>query len=576
MPGKLTLSVGQHSDKGRKEINQDFYGVTIPKEPHLSLKGAAIAIADGISSSSVSQIASETAVKCFLEDYFCTSEANSVKNSAVQVINATNSWLHNLTQQSQYRYDKDRGYVCTFSALIIKSATAHIFHVGDTRIYRLRNNEMEQLTQDHRHRVTETESYLSRALGVNLSLEIDYLALPVDKGDIFVLATDGIYEFVPNEFISSCVSHHQNNLDQAANHILEKAYENGSTDNLTVQLVRIDDLALTDAKEIYDQLHDLPFPPVLEPRSIFDGYQIIREIHATSRSHVYLASDIETSEQVIIKTPSIDLRADDAYLERFLMEEWVARRINNAHVLKPCKRVRQRHYIYIVTEYIEGQTLSQWMIDNPKPDVETVRQILEQIAKGVNAFHRRDMLHQDLRPENIMIDKMGTVKIIDFGSTRVAGIAEIATTIDQHHLLGTAQYSAPEYFLGENGTTASDIFSLGVITYQMLSGGLPYGAQVAKSKTKASQNRLSYVSVLDDEREIPAWIDEALRKAVHPNPYKRYQEVSEFIADLRRPSDAFLNRTRPPLLERDPALFWKSVSLILFVITMLLLFKQFH
>lgn len=576
MPSKLNIAVGQHSDKGRKDINQDFFGTAIPKEPHLSLKGVAIALADGISSSSVSQIASETAIKSFLEDYFCTSEANSVKNSALQVISATNSWLHNLTQQSQYRYDKDRGYVCTFSALIIKSTTAHIFHVGDSRIYRLRDRKLEQLTQDHRHWVTETESYLSRAMGINTQLEIDYQALAVSKGDIFILATDGVYEFTPSEFIINSIFTHKEDLNKAAKEIVDEAYLKGSDDNLTVQIIRVDELATTDANEIYEQLNDLPFPPILEARSIFDGYQIIREIHATSRSHVYLAIDTETNEQVIIKTPSIDLRSDPAYLERFLMEEWIARRINSANVLKPCKQTRKRNYIYIVTEYIEGQTLTQWLIDNPKPDLETVRGIVEQIAKGLLAFHRKEMVHQDLRPENIMIDNTGTIKIIDFGSTRVAGIMEISSSVERQNLLGTAQYSAPEYFLGENGTSASDIFSLGVITYQMLSGKLPYGAQVAQAKTKAAQNRLSYSSVLDDEREIPVWIDDVLKKAVHPNPYKRYQELSEFTIDLRRPNQAFLNKTRPPLLERNPALFWKSVSFFLLAIIVLMLFKQHH
>ena len=576
MPSQLNIAAGQYSDKGRKDINQDFFGIAIPKEPHLSSKGIAIALADGISSSNVSQVASETAIKTFLEDYFCTSESNSVKNSALQVITATNSWLHNLTQQSQYRYDKDRGYVCTFSALIIKSATAHIFHLGDSRIYRLRDNRIEQLTQDHRHWVTETESYLSRALGINPQLDIDYQALAIEKGDIFILATDGIYEFTPNEFMITSILSHKADLNKAAKEIVDEAYANGSNDNLTVQILRVDELATTDANEIYDQLSDLPFPPILEARSLFDGYQIIREVHATSRSHVYLAIDTETNEQVIIKTPSIDLRSDPAYLERFLMEEWIARRINSAHVLKPCKQTRKRHYIYIVTEYIEGQTLTQWLIDNPKPDLETIRGIIEQIAKGLLAFHRKEMLHQDLRPENIMIDTTGTVKIIDFGATRVAGIMEISTTLERQNLLGTAQYSAPEYFLGENGTNASDIFSLGVIAYQMLSGKLPYGAQVAQAKTKAAQNRLIYSSVLDDEREIPVWIDDVLKKAVHPNPYKRYQELSEFTTDLRRPNQDFLNRTRPPLLERNPALFWKSVSFILFAIIVVLLFKQYH
>ena len=79
-----------------------------------------------------------------------------------------------------------------------------------------------------------------------------------------------------------------------------------------------------------------------------------------------------------------------------------------------------------MTEFIEGQTLKQWMIDNPKPDLETVRGIVEQIAKGLRAFHRKEMLHQDLRPDNIMIDKTGTAKIIDFGSTKITGVAEAA------------------------------------------------------------------------------------------------------------------------------------------------------
>ena len=137
MPRELRISIGQHSDKGRKETNQDFHGALIPDEPLLSLKGIAIVLADGISSSNVSQIASELAVKSFLTDYYCTSESWSVKTSAQRVLAATNSWLHAQTRHSQYAYDKDKGYVCTLSAMVIKSTTAHLFHVGDSRIYRV-------------------------------------------------------------------------------------------------------------------------------------------------------------------------------------------------------------------------------------------------------------------------------------------------------------------------------------------------------------------------------------------------------------------------------------------------------
>ena len=108
-----------------------------------------------------------------------------------------------------------------------------------------------------------------------------------------------------------------------------------------------------------------------------------------------------------------------------------------------------------------------------------MRGIVEQIARGLRAFHRMEMLHQDLRPENVMIDKTGTVKIIDFGAVRVAGVAETERPADRDRIKGTAQYTAPEYFLGEGGTPQSDLFSLGVIAYQMLTGRLPYGARMA-------------------------------------------------------------------------------------------------
>lgn len=109
MASQLKISVGQYTDKGRKEVNQDFHGVFTPQEPLLGSKGIAIALSDGISSSAVSHIASETTVGSFLEDYFCTSEAWSVKKSVQAVLAATNSWLFTQTQHSQYRYDKDKG-----------------------------------------------------------------------------------------------------------------------------------------------------------------------------------------------------------------------------------------------------------------------------------------------------------------------------------------------------------------------------------------------------------------------------------------------------------------------------------
>ena len=574
MAKNLQVSLGQCSDKGRKPINQDFYGANLVEGFALDSKGITVALADGISSSQVSQIASETAVKSFIEDYYCTSDSWSVKTSAKKVLLATNSWLHAQTQNSQYRYNKDKGYVCTFSALIIKSTMAHLVHVGDSRIYHLRANHLEQLTDDHRVWESSEKSYLSRALGVNNELEIDYQSLVVEEGDVFILATDGIYEFISDKELIEQINTHAEDLDLAAKNLVEKAYANSSDDNLSIQIVRVESLPDYNEQEVYEQVTQLPFSPQLHARMVFDGYEIIRAVYISSRSHVYLAKDQQTQTQVIIKTPSAENRDNAAYLERFLLEEWIARRIDNEHVLKAYLPNRKRHYLYVVTEFIEGQTLAQWMIDNPKPDIETVRGIIEQLAKGLRAFHRQEMLHQDLRPNNIMIDQNGTVKIIDFGSTRVAGLMEITSPFERNDILGTAQYTAPEYFLGEPGTVKSDQFSLGVIAYQMLSGKLPYGTKVVNARTKTAQQKLRYQTVLDDERAIPAWVDFAIKKAVHPNPFKRYAEISEFIYELRHPSSTFLNQARPPIMERDPVMFWKSISLLLFAVVVYLLINS--
>ena len=260
----------------------------------------------------------------------------------------------------------------------------------------------------------------------------------------------------------------------------------------------------------------------------------------------------------------LEVHVDEAALERFLLEEWIARRIHSPHVLRAVPSQRRREHLFVALEYVPGQTLAQWMTDHPRPQLAEVRDIVGQMARGLQAFHRMEMLHQDLRPENVRIDATGTVKIIDFGAVHVAGLVESQMAAHQADILGTLQYTAPEYFLGEAGTPRSDLFSLGVITYQMLTGRLPYGAQVARVQSRAQLRQLRYSSALHDEsRPIPAWVDAVLERAVHPDPLKRQEALSEFVHELHQPGAATLARTRTPLVRRNPLLFWRMLSLLL-------------
>nr|WP_328809188.1 bifunctional protein-serine/threonine kinase/phosphatase [Roseibium aggregatum] len=552
-----------------KTENQDFHGALVPDAQALVHKGIAIALADGISSSDVAHIASEIAVKSFLTDYYCTSDAWSVRTAASKVIQSTNSWLFS---QSKNIASRDRGYITTFSGLVLKGRQGHLFHVGDSRIWRLSGNSLECLTEDHRLYVSETQSHLNRAFGLSATIEIDYRAIDLKVGDTFVLTTDGVHEFLsPAELAREITS--ASDLDATARTVVERALDAGSTDNLTIQIVRVQKLPDADAEDMLTGEVLLPAAPIPTLPGYHEGYRLLRNLQSTSRSHIFLAEDEETGVPAVLKFPSMDLRDDPGYLRRLALEEWVARRISSPHVLRPAPAHREKQSLFVATEFVDGQTLRQWMTDNPLPDLETVRGILEQIAKGLRAFHRKEMVHQDLRPENIMIDTSGTVKIIDFGSVRIAGVMEAAPTLDRAEILGTHQYTAPEVFLGYLGTERSDQFSLGVIAYEMLTGRLPFGGSVARATSERAQSRLRYRSAVSQTERVPEWVDRALSKAVNPVPGKRYEALSEFIEDLRRPNPRFQTDQFEPLAVRNPVLFWQLVSAFLAAACLFLVFQ---
>ncbi len=565
-----SIHIGQYSSAGQKETNEDSFGVLVPESDLLEIKGIAMAIADGMSSCEAPKAASENCVKTFLTDYFSTHQSWSVKTSVTRVLTATNRWLY---AQGQNKYQSNRGMVSTFSGLILKAGLAHVFHIGDSRIYLLRNDKIEPLTNDHLTRVSAEKEYLSKAMGINPHAEVDYRKLDVEPDDIYVFTTDGVHEFITPAQIAGIVKANLNNLENAAEKIVDTAYENSSPDNLTCQIVRVKETGKIDEYTHLEKLTNLPFPPPLEAGMSFEGYQIIRELHASNRSQIYLAKDKITDETVVIKTPSVNFQDDPAYLEMFTREEWIGSLISSPHVVKIIKPPTLRKFLYYISEYIEGQTLREWMNDNPSPSLAEVRSITRQIIVGLRAFHRKEIIHQDIKPENIVIDKDGTIKLIDFGSAHVASLQEVTGSIETPDLAGTKNYSAPEYHLGYKSSNRSDIYSIGVIVYELLTGKLPYGKPL---ESKHSIMRLTYISACKINKHLPLWVNAALEKAVKTNPAERYQSMSEFIGDLTRPNPNFKPKEMVPLIERDPIGFWKGLAVILAIINLILLYLLYN
>jgi serine/threonine protein phosphatase PrpC len=574
MSSQLAISLGQYSAAGPKPSNQDFYGAIIPEKGALALKGIALTIADGISSSPVGHIASQTAVGSFLSDYYSTPEAWTVKKAASRVIAATNAWLYAETKRSQ-EIDPDRGFVTTFSSLVFKARQAHLFHVGDSRIYRLSGGKLEQLTTDHRVILNSKQNYLGRALGMAPNVEIDYNTLPVALGDVFIMMTDGVHEFVKKPFLPGLIQDNIENLEKAAQSIVWTALENGADDNVTVQIARVDTLPEDEDLRVISASGLKPLKHIPEVGDQVDEWKVIADVSRSSRSHVFKVEDVNTGKTAIMKVPSVDIREQEDALQRLLMEEWIAKRLTNQHLVKTVEQKTPKTALYIVLEYVEAETLNTWIAKNPNPNIEQVRSIIVQIAAALQAMHRKQMIHQDLRPHNVMIDKAGHITLIDYGAAYVAGIQEAKAYKTPNSILepvlGTFQFAAPEYFIGEPGASQSDIYSIGVIAYQMLTGQLPYGSGMARARSLSQQKRIRYIPIENTENSIPGFVDAAIRKAVNPDPLKRYDELSEFIADLHTPNTSLPHYGKQPLIEKNTLLFWQVLSLGLFLMVIFLL-----
>lgn len=568
---RLQLSISQLSVVGPKPNNEDCIGVRLPDGAALRFKGAVAAIADGVSSAEAGQEASHTAVQSFLSDYYSTPETWPVKTSAHRVLIALNRWLYNRSQQFSHQLrQQHKGYLCTLSVLIFKGHSAYCFHIGDARIYRLRDGELECLTQDHRLQVSDTKSYLARALGMNLHLDVDFKQIDVRVGDRFCLCTDGLHEFVSEQTLQSVLAT-DDDWDGNAQRLIDAAAD--SDDNISCQLLRVDAMPTAEQGDWHHALASLPFAPYLYAGMTLDGLRLEKELHSGPRSEVFLVSNIESGRKHVMKVASRSFEDDPHYIEHFATEEWIGRRLKNTHVVSIDDPPQQRSCLYYLSEYLPGLSLQDWIHQHPKPSVQRIYPIVEQIAKAVTALHRAETLHQDLKPDNFMFDGDGELKLIDFGSCRVAGIHPVNDRSSD--CLGTAHYSAPEYRLQRNAGFTADYFSVGVMVYRMLCGKLPYGEAYAQARSPADFAKLSYTSMLTHNPLVPTWVDGAVRKLVSLSPEHRYRELSEFIADIKHPNAQLIDSRDRPLLERNPLAFWKGLSAALGGVCLVLFYLAF-
>jgi serine/threonine protein kinase len=574
----LRLRIGCKTSAGIKPVNEDAVGAEVPDSEYtLESRGAICALADGVSSAEAGKEASEYTIEHFINGYFKTPETWSVEHSGQQLLTASNIKLF---KRSHEFAQEEKGYLCTFSGLIIKSRTAHIFHAGDSRIYHIHNDNIHQLSHDHVVAIGQGHRILSRALGMDSHVTVDYSKLPVSVGDRFVLTSDGVHDFLSKDQIRE-ISLLADDAATAAKQLHDKAMDLGSDDNVSAIVVLINDLPEVTLEDYNNELTRLPFPPDLSAGSWIDDFEVIEELFASPRSQLYLVKDPcpgqQQGQRIVMKTPSRNFEEDIGYIDRFIQEEWIGKRINSPHVVKVLEQSHPRNYLYYLMEFIPGLSLDKWMKKNRFPKPKMAIDVVKQIAAGLSALHRQDTIHQDLKPANILLTPDGLIKLVDFGSVYVAGVAEVFRPLEHEGALGTAAYSDPQYLLGRNTGLQGDLYALATITYEIFTGELPYGEQINECHSAFDYDRLRYRSAAQFNPVIPLWFDRALEKGVAFDPEKRYSCLTALLKDLQTPNADFL-RNDPRLGDdRSPRIFWQILSgfwvIILLLVIILFTFQ---
>jgi serine/threonine protein phosphatase PrpC len=555
LPG-VKASVGFASETGPRERNEDFAGAVFGSELAQPRRDIAAAIADGIGGAKGGRVAAEMAVRGFLDGFFDLAETMEVRRAGARILDSLNAWIY-----SQGRRDpKLAGMGCTFTALVLRGRVAHLLHVGDSRAYRLRDDRLVSLTTDHVREGTPgggRSSTLARALGVETEVPLDYSSHPLARHDRFLLCTDGVHAFLPPEAMAE-ILRERSASDVSARALVAAAQEAGSTDNCTALVVEIVDLPTAESADIGAAIMQLPLVPVPVDGESVDGF-LLKVLMSDGRyTRLFGAIDEVEGGEVALKFPKPQVAAVETYRAAFVREAWVGARVNSPWVGRTIELPPGRQTcLYTVMPLYQGELLETRLTRRPLMGLEEGRNITIKLARGAAALHHAGIIHRDIKPDNVILENGGSLKLIDLGVVRVPGMEDFPPT----DIPGTLAYMAPEMFAGEPGNEATDIYALGVTMFRAFTGEYPYGNPDAT--TRSQRTRPTPLSTL--RPDLPAWLQGALARAVAIDPAERFHDMIDFAVEMengpsRAPLAGFKQQT---FYQRYPVRFWQGVSALL-------------
>ena len=549
----LQLSFAQASAIGPREENQDAMRLVTPAPDLAASKGYLCAIADGVSQCADGGLAARSTLQALAQDYYATPQTWGVAQALDRLLLAQNRWLQ--------ANGGGQPLLTTLSAVVFRGQRFTLAHVGDCRVYRWFDGELQRISQEHVWEQPGMQHVLKRALGLDQHLVVDFLDGELRQGECFLLLSDGVWSTLADHSIRA-ILREQADLDLAVNTLVNAAHLAGSQDNASALLVRIDQLGPATLGDALVQLQQWPLPPPLKAGQAFEGWQVESVLAQSRQSLLYRVRDTQ-QQPWLLKTLPPGHDDDHDAAQALLSEEWFLRRVAGRAFPEVHPAGGRQHLYYVMREY-SGQTLAALFQQQGPLPLAQWQSIAERLLRAVGMLHRRQILHRDIKPENLLLGDDGELRVLDFGLAYCPGLSE-----DRAHLLpGTPSFIAPEAFSGERPTPRQDLYSVGVSLYYLLTGHYPYGEIEAFQRPRFN----TPVSASRYRPDLPDWLQQSLERSVAAQPDQRYETAEEWLLVLEQADRRELSLRPRPLMEREPLKVWQTLALVSLLLNLLLLY----
>ncbi len=560
----LLLTAAHHTTAGIRERNEDFAGMVTPPEPEISSKGMIAAVADGVSGSDGGHEASEYTVRGLLTDYYATPDTWPVTQALDRVIKAINSWVQ---KHGSTRADRG-GLATTLTTLVLRGSYYYFAHVGDSRLYLLREGALKCLTSDHVWDRPEMRHVLTRAIGIDAQLAIDHGMGELQPGDIFLLATDGVWNALPQDDLRwhlSALARDPAQPEDVARNLVDAALAAGSHDNASTLVVRILQLPEGDLRDALSGAAQLPVPPRLKPGQSLDGYVIEELVHSSAATLLYRVLDPRTQRKLVLKTLTPERADDPQEISAFAHEEWLARRVV-ARFFPQVIAPDTKNYLYYLSTWHDGHTLHALLEAGGHLTVPDLVAHATRLVRAVAALHRRSIVHRDIKPANVHLGDDGELRVLDLGVARSGMESEQQDLSPQ---AGTPSFLAPEQFEGAAASPQTDLYATGVTLYYALTRHYPYGEVEPFQRPRFGEP----VPPTRYRPDLPLWLENLLLKAIAKNPADRFETAEEMLLALERGASRPVLAPAPaPLAQRDLVATWKIIGVTSLVLNLLLIY----